>query len=164
MSRTMKGILVLVMAAALAVAAVLGAGILRDTQRVRELEQELAQSRATWEKIAEEKEALQEDLKKVTEELKEARLTLEESTGRAEELREDLAQLDLEIAELQASVGTDAQPVSETDKNQSASESKENPDASSEPSAESENPDASAELSAAPKKKIDTGRMTCYNS
>ena len=66
MSRTMKGILVLVMAAALAVAAVLGAGILRDAQRVRELEQELAQSRATWEKIAEEKEALQEDLKKVT--------------------------------------------------------------------------------------------------
>ncbi len=100
MNREMKWILIAVMAVAMTVIGILGAGILRDSRAVRELDRALAESRAAWEDTAERKEALQEDLKKVTEELREAKLTLEESTVRAEELREDIAQLEREIAAL----------------------------------------------------------------
>ena len=92
--------LCLVMAAALCVLGVLGAGMLRDRSRMRELEGQLAVSRAAWENTAERKETLQAELKTVTEALKEAKLTLEESTARAEELRQEIARLEQEIARL----------------------------------------------------------------
>ena len=100
MNGTMKILLCLAMAAALAVTGVLGVGILRDRNRVREMSAELQESRSRWEDTAARKETLQEELKQVTEDLKEARLTLEESTARAEELREDIAELERQIAEL----------------------------------------------------------------
>ncbi|MBQ3705592.1 MAG: hypothetical protein II888_03985 [Clostridia bacterium] len=100
MSRGMKWILTVTLLAALAVTAVLGAGILRDRRRVRELTAQLAESRARWEDIAERKETLQAELKTVEEALKEANLTIEESETRAEELREDIARLEAEIEAL----------------------------------------------------------------
>lgn len=90
MTKGMKGLLTAVMIAALAVILVLGAGILRDQRKVRELSRELADSRARWMDTAERKEALQKELKTVEESLKEAKLTLEESTSRAEELQAEI--------------------------------------------------------------------------
>ena len=103
MSGTMKYILCVTMAAAIALTGFLGAGLAGDQRRVNELSRELQESRARWEATAEKKEALQAELKKVTEDLKEARLTLEESVTRAEELRQDIAELEREIAELSPS-------------------------------------------------------------
>ena len=105
MSRSMKIFLCAVMAAALILAAVIGAGIVRDRRALNEMKRELAVSRAAWEDTAARKEELQAELKTVTEDLKEAQLTLEESTTRAEELRADIAQLETEIAELREKVG-----------------------------------------------------------
>ena len=99
MTRGMKGLLTAVMMAALAVILVLGAGILRDQRKVRELSRELADSRARWMDTAERKEALQKELKTVEESLKEAKLTLEESEARAEQLRADIAELKEETGE-----------------------------------------------------------------
>ena len=100
MTRGMKGLLTAVMIAALAVILVLGAGIVRDQRKVRELSRELADSRARWMDTAERKEALQKELKTVEESLKEAKLTLEESTSRAEELQGEIDGLKEEIQAL----------------------------------------------------------------
>ena len=102
MSGATKWMLCVAAAAALAVLGVVGAGLLEDARRLREMKQELSVSRNAWETTAERKETLQKELKAVTEELKEARLTLEESTTRAEELREDIAALERDIAALRA--------------------------------------------------------------
>ena len=106
MSKTVKGLLVLVLVLALVTAAMLTRGILRDQRALREKQAELAASRATWEKIAEEKETLQDELQEVTDALKEARLTLEESETRAEELRAEIESLEQEIADLKDRTGT----------------------------------------------------------
>ncbi len=92
----------LAMAAALVLMIVLGGRYLRDGKTLGEKRQELEVSRATWERIAEEKETLQEELKEVTNELKEAKLTLEESTTRAEELRGQIETLKKEIEALKS--------------------------------------------------------------
>ena len=91
-------------AAAILLAVFLGAGLIRDLNKSREMNRELAESRAAWEDTAARKEALQEELKKVTEDLREAKLTLEESTARAEELREEIARLEKEIESLRESI------------------------------------------------------------
>lgn len=102
MSRAMKILLSLVIATALCLTAILALRYRAAGQQLLALNQELAVSRASWEGIAEEKEALQADLKTVTDNLKEARLTLEESTARAAELEEDIAVLEQEIAALKS--------------------------------------------------------------
>ena len=102
MSKAMKLLLSLVIVTALCLTAVLALRYRSAGQRLLVLNQELAVSRARWEGIAEEKEALQADLKAVTDDLKEARLTLEESTARAAELEEDIATLEQEIAALKS--------------------------------------------------------------
>lgn len=100
MSKTVKWMLCAAMAAAAAVAVLLGTGFFRDRRALSGMRSELAVSRAAWEDTAARKEALQAELKVVTEDLKEARLTLEESETRAEELRADISQLEEEIAAL----------------------------------------------------------------
>lgn len=103
MNRMTKGILCAVMAAAIMLAAVLTADLLRDRRAVREMSCELAESRDRWEATAARKEELQEELQGVTDALKEAKLTLSESETRAEELRQDIKELEQEIAELKHS-------------------------------------------------------------
>ncbi len=98
-----RGLLIaLVLAAVMAMVlmAVLGIGCLRDNRSLEAKTRELEESRKTWERIAAEKETLQEELGVVTDQLKEARLTLEESTTRAEELREENSALEKEIEAL----------------------------------------------------------------
>ncbi len=70
-------------------------------QDLRSCEQQLAESREHWEKIAEEKEALQADLKTKQDELREARLSLDEATERAKELKDEITQLQNELKSLQ---------------------------------------------------------------
>ena len=65
--------------------------------RITRLEQQLAESRETWEQIAAEKEALQDDLRAKQKELKEAKLTLDETTERASELKAENEQLRKDI-------------------------------------------------------------------
>ena len=100
MTKTMKVLLSGVLCLAFLVMIVLGLNVHKDQNRLRELEQQLSESRAAWEKTAEEKEILQAELQEVQEAVKEAALTLEESTARAAELREDIAELQTEIDEI----------------------------------------------------------------
>ena len=66
-------------------------------RRLRADELTLSESRSSWETIAAEKEALQDELKLLKNELKEQELTLEESTGRAAELQQEIDQLKTDI-------------------------------------------------------------------
>ncbi len=93
MSRGMKAVLCGVMLIAVLVLAVLGTDLRNDRRQITELQRLLRESRGRWESIAEEKEALQAELKKATEALREANLTVEESETRAEKLREEIEAL-----------------------------------------------------------------------
>ncbi len=95
--RAQRILIFLAMAAAVALMIVLGGRYLGDGKKLTEKQLELETSRETWERIAAEKEELQDELKEVTNELKEAKLTLEESTTRAGELREQIETLKDEI-------------------------------------------------------------------
>ena len=104
MSKSTRVLMILAMALAVYLMVALAGGYLRDAETLRKTEAELAESRAVWEGIAEEKEALQEELKAATEDLKEARLTLSESETRAAELEEENETLRGEIAALKEKV------------------------------------------------------------
>ena len=97
MSKELKIILCLVMAAAFALIFVCGLNYLSLTKELHICEQQLAESRETWEQIAAEKEALQDDLRAKQKELKEAKLTLDETTERASELKAENEQLRKDI-------------------------------------------------------------------
>jgi len=71
MSRSLKAILMLAMLLAVILAGILFSDLLRDRQALHDLEAQLADSRASWESIAEKKEALQDELKVAEEALKE---------------------------------------------------------------------------------------------
>ena len=107
MNNQLKIILCLVMAAALALITVCGLNYLRLTKELRSSEQQLAESRETWETIAAEKEALQDDLRAKQKELKEAKLTLDETTERASELKAEIEQLRKDIELLKANEKSD---------------------------------------------------------
>ena len=100
MSKQMKAILCLVMAAALAMMTVLFLSYRSLGKDLRTVEQQLTESRETWEKIASEKEAIQVDLKAKQKEIKETQLQLDEATARAEELRQEISELTEEIEKL----------------------------------------------------------------
>ena len=70
MSKSTRILMMLAMALAVYLMVALAGGYLRDAETLRKTEAELAESRAVWEGIAEEKEALQEELKAATEDLK----------------------------------------------------------------------------------------------
>ncbi len=97
----MKALLAATVLLALLVCGSLGSRLLRDRRTLRELEAELADSRAAWEETAEKKEALQAELKTAEEALKEAKLTLQESADRAAALKEEIAALEDEISALE---------------------------------------------------------------
>lgn len=97
MNKPLRLILCLVMAAAFALIIVCGLNYLRLTKELRSCEQQLAESRETWEKIAAEKEELQIDLRAKQKELKETKLTLDETTERASELKAEIEQLRKDI-------------------------------------------------------------------
>ena len=101
MSRFVKALLLLVIILALVLAGILAMDYFRDLHSLRDLQVQLAESRTTWEAIAEQKETLQEKLKSTEEALKEARLTLRESTERVDALRSDIKMLEAEIAALE---------------------------------------------------------------
>ena len=61
--------------------------------QMRRTESELAESRASWESIASEKELRQAELKQLQNDLKEAELSLSENLEKKEELEEDILEL-----------------------------------------------------------------------
>ena len=97
MNNQLKVILCLVMAAACALIVVCGLNYLHLTRELCSIEQQLAESRETWEKIAAEKETLQDSLRAKQKELKETKLTLDETTERATELKTEIEQLRKDI-------------------------------------------------------------------
>ena len=70
------------------------------SQELKNTENELSESMENWHRIAEEKEALQADLKVLREELREKQQTLQESVERAEELKKENDSLREEISGL----------------------------------------------------------------
>ena len=101
MNRTTRILLLFVMAVAILLTSFRIADMVSLDRDVRAKQAELAESRAVWEKIASEKEALQAELKQVTNDLKEARLSLSESETRTEELKEEIEGLECEIKALE---------------------------------------------------------------
>ena len=100
MIKTMKAIVCLVMAAALALMTVLFLHYRSLGKELCEVERQLTESRETWEKIASDKEAIQVDLKAKQKEIKETQLQLDEATARAEELKQEINELTEEIESL----------------------------------------------------------------
>ena len=97
MSKQLRWILCIVMAAAVTLIAVCSASFLDLGRQLHDCEDQLAASRESWENTAAEKEVLQADLKTLRETLKEASLSLSEATERAEELKADISSLQKEI-------------------------------------------------------------------
>lgn len=83
----------------------LTAGLLLDLEAQRkalaDTEQALDTSMATWQQIAEEKEALQEELAQLKSDLREAELTLEETATQEEKLTAEIEQLTRDIEAIQ---------------------------------------------------------------
>ena len=104
MKKEVRILLVLTIVFALALFFRLGIGLRQDQRLLSAKGAELQASRETWERIAAEKEALQEELKAAENALKEAKLTLEESLSRAETLRAEIESLTLEIESLKAAL------------------------------------------------------------
>lgn len=104
MTKSLRFICLLVMAAALCLTLSLLSGLLRTRRDLSDTDQALTLSRSAWETTAAEKETLQDELAGVTDSLKEARLTLSESESRAEELRQEIAQLQSDITSLTSSL------------------------------------------------------------
>ena len=86
-------------------ALILSIGLFADLAAQRKVlsdtESALETSMATWQQIAAEKEALQEDLALLKSDLREAELTLEESAAQEEKLTTEIDQLTQEIEKLQ---------------------------------------------------------------
>lgn len=100
MNKPMKIILCCVMAAALALMMICALNYLSLGRQLDTCKQQLAESRETWEGIAAEKEALQEELKEVRKKLNIANLELEQSTADADEIKAEIEQLRTEIDSL----------------------------------------------------------------
>ena len=105
MTNHMKICLYIVMAAAIVLILVCALNYMHLGSELHLYEQQLADSRAVWEKIAAEKEELQVDLKSKQKQLKEAHLSLDESTERITELKSEIEQLQKEIDILKNTAG-----------------------------------------------------------
>ena len=108
MNNQLKILCLIVMAFTVSLIAVSASSYISLGRDLKDCEKQLSESRARWEKTAEEKEALQVDLKEKQDSLKEAKQSLKESTERAEELRVEIAQLKKELEALNHD-GTDEQ-------------------------------------------------------
>ena len=100
MTKPLRLILLLVMAAAILFMAVGLMNYIKMKTDLSGLQNQLVLSRQAWETTADEKVELQGILKGKKEELKEAELTLSEATERAETLRAEIEQLNKEIDSL----------------------------------------------------------------
>ena len=100
MTNRLKMILCLVMAAAVTLVLICLFQYLNMGKDLRLREKQLSESRASWEKIAEEKEALQTDLKKMMEDLMEAELSYSEYSEKIIKLQEENESLRNEIDRL----------------------------------------------------------------
>lgn len=104
MTKTLRFILLLVMAAALLFMILTFTKYVRKKKNLNDLQDQLNVSRQTWENIADEKVELQGILKTKKEELKEAELTLSESTERARTLKAEIEVLQKDIEELKKKI------------------------------------------------------------
>ena len=100
MTNRLKMILCRVMAAAVTLVLICLFQYLNMGKDLRLREKQLSESRASWEKIAEEKEALQTDLKKMMEDLMEAELSYSEYSEKIIKLQEENESLRNEIDRL----------------------------------------------------------------
>lgn len=94
---------IIVMAVAVLLVVFLVSDYVSMDRDLRSYEQQLAQSRETWEGIASEKEALQEELKEKKKQLNIAQLELDRSTEEASEIRAEIEQFRTEIEALKQS-------------------------------------------------------------
>ena len=94
---------IIVMAVAVLLVVFLVSDYVSMGRDLRSYEQQLAQSRETWEGIAAEKEALQEELKEKKKQLNIAQLELDRSTEEASEIRAEIEQFRTEIEALKQS-------------------------------------------------------------
>ena len=101
MTKSLRLILLLVTAFALLFMVLSLLNYIHMKNNLADLTDQLALSRQTWEKIAEEKVELQGILKTKKEELKEVELSLSEATERAKTLRNEIEILQQEIEVLQ---------------------------------------------------------------
>ena len=100
MNKQLQIIIYIVMVFAVCLMVVCSVNYLNLGRELKSYELQLEESREHWEKIAEEKEALQVTLKDRQNDLKEARLSLDEATERASELKAEIEQLKKEIETL----------------------------------------------------------------
>lgn len=100
MNKRLNILLCLVMAAAVTLMLICLLQYLNLGKDLRLQEKQLSESRASWEKIAEEKETLQAELKKIKEDLKEAELSYSEFTEKITKLTEENESLQKEIDRL----------------------------------------------------------------
>ena len=105
MTKSLRLILLLVIAAALLFMVLSFLNYIHMKNDLDDLTDRLAVSRETWEKIAEEKVELQGILKTKKEELKEAELSLSEATERAKTLRGEIEVQQQEIQTLKQQTG-----------------------------------------------------------
>ena len=94
---------IIVMAVAVLLVVFLVSDYVSMGRDLRSYEQQLAQSRETWEGIAAEKETLQEELKEKKKQLNIAQLELDRSTEEASEIRAEIEQFRTEIEALKQS-------------------------------------------------------------
>ena len=100
MNKGMKPLLWIIMLFAAALVIVCSVRYAELNSRLRAEEASLAESRAKWEGIASEKEALLEVLGEKQKELRETELSYNDSVQRAEEIRTDIETLRQEIEAL----------------------------------------------------------------
>ena len=104
MNKQLKPILYTVMLTAVVLILVCSLYYLNLGKELQACESSLSESRANWEKIASEKESLQEDLKEKQDALKEAELSYSESTEKAEKLKAEISDLKSEIETLKKQI------------------------------------------------------------
>ncbi len=100
MSKSTKFFLFVVMIAAVALVVCCGLRYLDLGRQLHSFEEQLSESRKSWENIASEKEALQQELEEKTGQLRNAELSLPELEQKAENLKKDIASLQEEISQL----------------------------------------------------------------
>ena len=100
MNKQLKIWACIVMIAAVLMMAVCSVTYFNLGSELKQYQQQLDESRAIWEKIAAEKEELQNELKDKQRDLNKAQLDLEEANGDIEQVKADIEQLTAEIEAL----------------------------------------------------------------
>ena len=101
MNKKLRLILCLVLAFAVLVMIICSVNYISLTKQLAGVRNQVTESQKTWEGIAAEKEALQQDLKTLQNELREAKLSLSESEESSEKIKSEIETLQNEIAEME---------------------------------------------------------------